>query len=295
METDLSDSADWHFSLPYQLPYDFQSLLLYFKKHGIPGSEVVECDSYTRVAFETNNGAIKAKRLTVSQNSEENALTVVFSEYSKVEIEPTLNRISSMFGLMLDLKRVETFFSASKFLSPLFASHPGLRVPKGWDAFEVAISTVLGQFVSIQQGQNLLRQLVENYGTHVRDAILFPSPEVLAGSDLSAVKTTAIRKKAIRELGQKTLDGYLKWDGTQDKVDFRNELLKTHGIGPWTVEYICLFGLGDIDAWPEKDLIITRALRMFPGIMEETLSPYRAFLAILLWKEFSTSLQKKAN
>jgi 3-methyladenine DNA glycosylase/8-oxoguanine DNA glycosylase len=151
-----------------------------------------------------------------------------------------------MFGLMLDLKKVETFFSASKFLSPLFASHPGLRVPRGWDAFEVDISTVLSQFVSIQQGQ-------------------------------------------------KTVDGYLKWDGTQDKVDFRNELLKTHGIGPWTVEYICLFGLGDIDAWPEKDLIFTRALRMFPGIMEQTLSPYRAFLAILFWKEFSTSLQKKAN
>ena len=44
----------------------------------------------------------------------------------------------------------------NQMLSEIFNLYPGIRMPTGWDPFEVSIATILGQLVSVARGKILL-------------------------------------------------------------------------------------------------------------------------------------------
>jgi AraC family transcriptional regulator of adaptative response / DNA-3-methyladenine glycosylase II len=171
-------------------------------------------------------------------------------------------------------------------------------LPRGWDPFETAICSILGQLVSASQRANLIGQLVRNYGEEVVDPVsveklyLFPSAEVLAGSDLSAVKTTIARREAIREFSRRVLSGAISLADAQDPAAFRTALLETPGLGPWSAEYISLRAIGDTDAFPRTDLILKRVLELHPDLDLQRIKPWRAYAAMYLWKQFAPTLSK---
>ena len=70
----------------------------------------------------------------------------------------------------------------------------------------------------------------------------------------------------------------------------REALQRQPGVGPWTVEYVALRGLGEPDAFPDGDLVLRRvaggarpltatALRT----RAERWRPWRGYAALLLW------------
>lgn len=203
-----------------------------------------------------------------------------------------------MFDLDCDPRLIEKGFRRIPLLASLCHRYPGLRLPRGWDPFETAICVILGQLVSAQQRANLIGQLVRNYGVQIshpssgENIRLFPAAEALANADLSAVKTTIARQEAIREFSRRVLAGAISFSEAQDPAAFRKALLDTKGLGPWSAEYISLLAMGDTNAFPKTDLILKRALKLYPDLDLERVKPWRSYAAIYLWKEFAQSLAK---
>ncbi len=208
-------------------------------------------------------------------------------------------KVRQMFDLDSDPLLVANSFQSHKTLDALCKKYPGLRIARGWDPFETAICTILGQLVSVTQARNLIGQLVKHYGRKVthpvngNEAYLFPTPEALMQASLAEVKTTEKRKQSIREFSRLVVEGGIDLLTPQDPEKFRKRLLGIPGIGPWSAEYISLRALGDADSFPGTDLILKRAMEKHDDLNLENIRPWRSYAAIYLWKHYAESLSKQ--
>jgi AraC family transcriptional regulator of adaptative response / DNA-3-methyladenine glycosylase II len=64
----------------------------------------------------------------------------------------------------------------------------------------------------------------------------------------------------------------------------REGLARIPGIGPWTIEYVALRGLGDPDAFPLGDSALRAAYEGDLKRASETWRPWRAYAAARLWR-----------
>lgn len=261
--------------LSYRPPLDWKSLLLYYSNHQIPYLEKVTEDSYERV--------IKEGYFTVRNDENKNQLELkVYCQDPKVLFSLS-SRVRKMFDLSLDPLFISNQFSQNPFLKDVWDEFPGLRLARGWDPFEIAMGTILGQVVSMKMASQLMGELVKSYGKNG----LFPTPEVLAEASLEEIKTTAGRKQAIRDLSRAFLMKEIGFSDYQNLGDFKEKLKKIKGIGNWTVEYISLRGLGDTNAFPKEDLILKRALKACGDHFDlHQMEPWRGYLAVYLWRKY---------
>ncbi len=290
----IGDMAGIEINLPFKSPYHWQTIIRFYQTHLIPGLDRVTASSFERVFhIENRTGIVRVE-------------TVAGLAQLKVRIAPdepeirfeVVRRVGKMFDLDCDPRLIEKRFRRIPLLASLCHRYPGLRLPRGWDPFETAICVILGQLVSAQQRANLIGQLVRNYGVQIshpssgENMRLFPAAEALANADLRAVKTTIARQEAIREFSRRVLAGAISFSEAQDPAAFRKALLDTKGLGPWSAEYISLLAMGDTNAFPKTDLILKRALKLYPDLDLERVKPWRSYAAIYLWKEFAQGLAK---
>jgi AraC family transcriptional regulator of adaptative response / DNA-3-methyladenine glycosylase II len=281
--------------LPFRAPYDWQTIVRFYQSHPIPGLERVTEDSFERI-FRIGD-TIGFFRVQAAPGKPQLKLRIV-TKRRKVVFE-VVTRVKKMFDLDSDPMTIAHSFARVPLLARLCKRFPGLRLPRGWDAFETAICSILGQLVSAEQRSNLVGQLVHSYGHEIVNPIsaakthLFPAPEVLANSDLGAVKTTNTRREAIRDFSRRVLSGAISLSESQDPIAFRKALLQAKGLGPWSAEYISLRAIGDTDAFPRTDLILKRVLELHPDLDLECIKPWRSYAALYLWKEFAQTLSKR--
>jgi O-6-methylguanine DNA methyltransferase len=282
-------------NLFFKPPYDWQTIIRFYESHPIPGVERVTEYGFERVFRIGNSIGFLQVRSRVDESHLE--LRVVTEE---PKILPQIaSRVRKMFDLDSDPVLIADSLARVPLLARLCDRFPGLRLPGGWDAFETAICSILGQLVSAEQRSNLIGQLVHAYGDEIFHPLsgektrLFPGPEVLAKSDLSEVKTTGARREAIRNFSCRVLGGAISLSEAQDPMEFRKALLETKGIGPWSAEYISLRAIRDTDAFPKTDLILKRVLERHPDFDFETVKPWRSYAAIYLWKGFAQLLSKR--
>lgn len=288
----LSNSVKMN--LPFKTPYDWQAIIQYFQSHSIPGVERVTGDSFARV-FRIGNkvGFVEVRPLVAKSQLK----VWIVSEDPKTTSE-TARRVRKMFDLDCDPVLIAKSFERIPLLAALCRRFPGLRVARGWDCFETAICTILGQLVSAGHRERLIAQLVCNYGEEVVDpstskrAYLFPAAGVLASSDLSAIGTTSARREAIRDFSRRVLSRAISLAEDQDPAAFREALLETRGLGRWSAEYIRLRN-GDTDAFPNTDLILKRVLDLHSDLDLERIKPWGSYAAVYLWKEFAQTLSRK--
>ncbi|CAN5330533.1 hypothetical protein BH10PLA2_BH10PLA2_20900 [soil metagenome] len=270
--------------LPFRPPLDWQGLLNFYRHHLIHGLETVAADTFERV-FELGS-AVGVFR--VDLDSAKKCLRLRVASDDAGVLPEVQRRVRKMFDLDADPIELGERFAAHPHLGPLWKERPGLRIARGWNPFEVAITTILGQLVSTTQGRALVRQLIESHGkpiVHPRmgeQIRLFPSAAALATADLDLVRTSQARKQAIRTLSQLVVSRDIDLTGS-DVAAIKRQLLALPGIGPWTSEYIGLRALGDTDAFPGSDLVLKRSLGQYPGIELQSLRPWRGYAAIHLW------------
>ena len=300
-KTKISDSV-FKFNLSYRPPFDFESHLSFLATHGLFGLEEVTQDTYKRYfSFPPNNPQQKPQIgfFVVSNNPKKSHLELEIHIDDHKYLRTVIQNVRQMFDLDSDPRQIEDQYKKNDFLKKLVISNPGLRIPRGWDPFETAIYTILGQLVSTQQANALVRQLIENYGSEAvhqgtgHKIKLFPTPAELAIADLTALRTTQKRKETLKYFSKGVVDKKLNLHLSTDLEKLRENLLSISGIGPWTAEYLCMRALGDNDAFPGSDLILKRALDLQPTVIIEQFRPWRGYLAILLWKEFAAKLSKK--
>jgi AraC family transcriptional regulator, regulatory protein of adaptative response / DNA-3-methyladenine glycosylase II len=274
-------------TLPFRPPFDFQGLLGFYARHAIAGLERFEAGRYTRVV----SHAGRSGTVSVTLDEAGNRLLIDYGFADASAIASILNRLRRMFDLDSDPLLVANAMGGDKALSGLLAKRPGARLPTGWDPFETAIATILGQLVSVAQGRRLVDQVVRLYGSpsgleHEGNPILlFPAPEILARADFAGLGTTGKRKQALAAFSAEVASGRLSLEPTQNPEDFQARLLAIPGIGRWTADYMALRVLGHADAFPATDLVLARALDLHSKEAIARVSPWRGYAAILLWGE----------
>jgi 3-methyladenine DNA glycosylase/8-oxoguanine DNA glycosylase len=277
--------------LPYSHPYDWETILASFRAHQVPDLESVNDVEYIRIV-QTRQGM---GWLRVTKHAQKDALRLELWNGDQSDLEAVRSSVRRMFDLDADLGAIARAMENDPTLRSLWTRHPGLRVPRSWDGFESMVTTILGQLVSVSFGRTLTRELMDAAGKKVRHPktgetmCLFPTAVQLLGADLSTIRTSEARRSAIRALASSVVDGTLNWKMPMDHDTLRKLLLSIAGIGPWTAEYVAMHGFHDDDAFPATDYGLKQQLKSYPQIRVNAVRPWRAYAAMLLWKDLSCS------
>jgi 3-methyladenine DNA glycosylase/8-oxoguanine DNA glycosylase len=248
--------------LDYQPPYDWSSFLRFVKPRAIPGLETVDTDSYHRLG------------VTVRKDQDGSRLVAVSAA------KPSASQIRFFFDLDADPRPIAAPLAKSRLLKRVVARHPGLRVPRCWDPFELAIRAMLGQQVTVKGASTLAGRLVERFGA--------PDAAMLAEADLAVIGLPKARAETMRGFARAVCDRRIRFDGAVSSQEMIGRMCELRGIGPWTANYIAMRALGDPDAFPSSDLGLLKAARMSsPGKLEELAErwrPWRSYAAMYLWE-----------
>ncbi len=286
------------FSLPVQLPFDWEALLAFLRARATPGVETVTDSAYVRTIGDEGN----ACTLNVSYDHTSGALRVGFSSgWKEVRVGEIEARVQQIFKANEDTSPVEDFLGSSTQLAALIRQQPGLRVPGGWCAFEIATRAVLGQQISVPAATTLMGRLVRVAGTRVSEsAWLFPAADQVLRADLSQLGVPGQRRETLKALAAFFAEHS---DACIARPDARDKLLSIKGIGKWTAGYILMRTSQDHDHWPEGDLVLRKALSNGETLMDAAglarafgqWSPYRAYATIHLWRGHGGSKNSNAN
>jgi AraC family transcriptional regulator of adaptative response / DNA-3-methyladenine glycosylase II len=281
--------------LGYRPPYDFQAMLTFLRTRSLPDVECVDEQSYARVFGSTD--APGWLRLA-AWPGDEHALKLELHCPQPADMLPVVTRLRRMFDLDADPQAIAATLGARGVLKPLLRKRPGLRLPGGWDGFEIAVRAVLGQQVSVAAARTLATRIVQRHGAPLAAPVapglerLFPTPVQLADADLREIGVTTARAATIRGIARALLDGRIDFRAEQSLDEFVARWVALPGIGDWTANYIAMRALSHPDAFPAADLILRRAAAgdgaaLSTGALvalAESWRPWRAYAVMHLWR-----------
>src|SRR5262249_57842769 len=100
-----------------------------------------------------------------------------------------VERVRRMFDLGADPGVIEQHLGEDPLLRPAIAAHAGLRIPGAWDAFELAVSALVGKRAA---------HVVERFGTQSDAGLVFPTPARLATARIEAAGVAGPRAAIVR-------------------------------------------------------------------------------------------------
>ncbi|HEX7817367.1 DNA-3-methyladenine glycosylase 2 family protein [Dyella sp.] len=279
--------------LNYRPPYDFKAILDFLRNRALPGVEVVDECTYARVLG--TPAAPGWLRLSAWSNDEP-ALKLQLHCPQPQQMLHVVGRLRRMFDLDADPQAIGDHLRSDRLLKPMLRKRPGLRLPGGWDGFEIAVRAILGQQISVAAARTLASRIVQRFGAELdlpSEAGLnrcFPGAEHLADADLGAIGLTRARADTIRTVARAVMDGRAGFHTEQSLDEFVQRWVALPGIGEWTAHYMAMRTLGHPDAFPAADLILrrvagggealsTRGLKL----RAEPWRPWRAYTVMHLW------------
>lgn len=160
---------------------------------------------------------------------------------------------------------------------------------------------VVGAQVNVAFAALCRAALIELAGTPVGDGRLaHPAPEAVARLDHGdLVRRKFSRRKAeyLIDAARAIVAGELDLEGLRaEPVPLVVERLgQVRGLGPWSVQYLCLRAYGFEDCAPLGDVALHEALRRFAGLagrpdaraaaaLMEPFAPHRSLATYHLWK-----------
>jgi 3-methyladenine DNA glycosylase/8-oxoguanine DNA glycosylase len=248
--------------LEFRPPYDWSAFLRFVKPRAIPGLETVEEDCYHRSG------------ITVRRHPHDDCLLAVSAA------KLNASQIRFFFDLDADPRPIAAHLAKSPLLKRIVGKHPGLRVPRCWDPFELAVRAMLGQQVTVKGASTLAGRLVKQFGA--------PDAAILAEADLAVIGLPKVRAETMRGFARAVCDQRIRFDGAVSSQEMIGRMCELPGIGPWTANYIAMRALGDPDAFPASDLGLLKAARVSSSRKLEELAerwqPWRSYAAMYLWE-----------
>jgi AraC family transcriptional regulator of adaptative response / DNA-3-methyladenine glycosylase II len=289
-----NETAGVTLRLPYNPPYDWDTMADFLSLRAIPGIEQVEPELYRRsFALERARGVVEVRPVRGS-----NHLLATIRTSDITALATIVARLRRLFDLDADIAAIDTHLAADPRLADWVAARPGLRVPGAWDGFELAVRAVLGQQVSVRAATIFAGRLVAAHGVALELAEaapdrVFPTPQAVAAADLTAIGLTRARAATLNALGAAMAadPGLLRAYETLEET--AEKLTALPGVGPWTAQYVAMRALREPDAFPASDLGLLRALETPEGrpspaqlsAMAEAWRPWRAYAALRLWMQ----------
>ncbi len=289
----MSASPTTELELGFLGPYDVRAALRLLEAHAIRGAEVVDVDSASyRRLFPADGGPVA---VSVRFDSQRVTATVEADPQTAATLVPAIRHL---FDLDMDPAALGLRFAGDPLIGPLVAARPGLRVighPNGWEA---ALTTVLGQQVSLAAARTFSRRLVAGFGAeHASGLRTFPAAPLVAELDheelRAAIGITRSRASTLLHVAR-AFAGGLSISPASDPTEARRLLLAIPGVGPWTADYLAVRVLADRDAFPSGDLVLRKALGDVDTKTAEAMSqpwrPMRAYALLHLWTSVAPSL-----
>lgn len=284
--------------LAYRPPYDFGAMLEFLRTRALPALELVDENSYARVLAPPDDGSAPGWVRVSAWPGGGYALRVHIEGAAPARMPSIVARARRVFDLDADPRPIAATLSAEPKLRTLLQQCPGLRLPGGWDGFEVAVRAILGQQVSVAAARTLATRLVRVYGQALETPLApgleraFPTPAALAEADLATIGVMGARAETIRNVARALRDGRVDFKPKRTLEEFVAGWVALRGIGPWTAQYIALRALGHPDAFPAQDLVLRRAAGGDGGSLSarallgraEAWRPWRAYSVIHLWR-----------
>ena len=301
------DGGGLRLRLGYRPPLDFPAMLAFLAKRAIPGIERIGPDAYERVLGPPD----ATSRIRVEAVPGKSELLLEIRSPDPRAIPGILQCARRVFDLDAVPDAVADVLGQDPLLAAALDKRPGLRIPGGWDGFEVAVRAVLGQQVSVAGATTLARRLVERFG-EPRHAVdpddvgtfdrCFPSPERLVDATLESIGLPRSRAASLRALSRAVLDGRVSFDAGQALDAFVERLTALPGIGPWTAHYLALRGLGHPDAFPAGDLVLQQVLGGERRLSERACEarsqawrPWRGYAVLQLWHLANDAARDRAR
>jgi AraC family transcriptional regulator of adaptative response / DNA-3-methyladenine glycosylase II len=294
--------------LRYRRPYDWAAMLAHLGARTIDGVEQIDGGVYRRtILHDGRTGTVEIVHVPEAQSI---AATIRFP---CIRALPAIVRgIRRVFDLGADVATIGAHLARDPLLAPLLAARPGLRVPGGWDAFEVAVRAVLGQQVSVDAGCRIAGRLARLCGgplsAESRDGgtldLIFPTPLQIAAADLSSLGMPAARKQALVALARAAIADPVLFQPLDTIENTAAKLCAIPGIGEWTAHYIALRGIRDPDAFPANDIGLLRGAAVANGrrptsaelkARADRWRPWRAYAAQHLWTAGATPGERNVS
>jgi len=205
-----------------------------------------------------------------------------------------VRKVAQWLDLNADPDSINDVLGRDEVLEPLVTARPGIRVPTTVDPWETLVRAIVGQQVSVGGATTVLGRLVA--ATRSQDEpglVAFPTADVVAGLGVDHIAQLGMpgaRARTIAGVAEAVATGRIDLRNP-DATALRVALLSMPGVGPWTVDYVQMRGLGDPDAFPETDLILKQNARRLGlpenpralAIYSRNWSPWRAYAAHHIW------------
>jgi DNA-3-methyladenine glycosylase II len=241
-------------------------------------------------------GSWKSIGVSISQHGKELTARVHDnpSDATNTEIKSQLER---MLCLNVDGDSYKKVVLNDAVVAKLYQLQKGLRPILFASAYEAAARAIIGHQLPVRQAAKIKERICEEHGTHLeigsRTLFAFPSPQQL--ENLPYIKGLADRKvEQLIELGGRTGD----WLNStvllnMNTAEAFSQLQQLAGIGPFSAELIMLRGAGDVDAFPEKEMRLQKAMAAAyhlsdsPDIktllkIADNWRPYRTWIGLIL-------------
>lgn len=283
----LQPENEYLFHLRFRPPYHWQGMLAFLAARAVPGVESVRANAYIRSICVDG----MAGHFEVSLDEEQNSLRVRIQFGDPRALFFIVERIRAMFDLNADWTDIAGILKEDPVLTRLIEAAPGLRVPGCWSGFELATRAILGQQITVRGGTALACSIVKAFGRVFSNSgeitHLFPTPEILAEADLSAIGMPRARRETIRALARAVREGHIKFEGIVESSSFLERLMDIPGIGKWTAQYVAMRALGEPDAFPNGDAALISALNLEESKQLESRAeswrPWRSYATMYLW------------
>lgn len=280
--------------LGYRPPYDVDGVLRFFGARCVQGVEAVEGLELRRTLALPHEGQVLRGWIAMRLQPERNEVQVRIAPVLAPLVGSVLQRVRQGLDLDADPSLIDPT------LDPTLPGPAGIRVPNGFDGFEIAARVILGQQVTVAAARTLVQRLVDRFGEPVATPYpeltrCFPSAQAIAEGDPEVIGKLGIvrqRVRALQALAQAVHEGRLELHRGAPLQATLEALHALPGIGDWTVQLVAMRALAWPDAFPASDIGVlnalgTRDLRLAQQ-QAEAWRPWRAYAVMRLWQRLET-------
>lgn len=236
--------------LPLPQPYDFVASTERFRSYGPDRANVWHAGGLHRVVsgrevrIEPAAGGVAVDPLDASLEAE----------------------VRWLLGGGFDLAGFWSWARSEPVLASLEGALAGYRPPLVPDPWEMLVTSITAQQVSLHSAFAVRSRLIERFGVRHGRAWAFPTRERLAAAaaeDLRAVGFSGRKAEYVVGLARSELDlGGLSVLSDDDVVA---AITSQRGLGRWSADWFLGRALARPDAWPAGDLGVRKAVSFFYG------------------------------
>lgn len=277
--------------LPFRPPLDAAGLLRFFADRAIPGVETVEDGTYARTLRLPHGPA--ALRLTPCDGHVRGELRLADVR----DLGSAVTRARRLLDLDADPEAVTRVLSADPLLAGAVTAAPGIRVPGAVDGSELLLRAMLGQQISVAAARTAAARLTDALGEKQEGAFttkrsplqrLFPTAEAVAEHGRDVLRGPRRRIDYLRGAAAAVASGEIEVHVGRDPHELRTDLLRLHGVGPWTADYVVMRLLGAPDILLIDDLVVQKGAATL-GILDlgghaRSWRPWRSYAGMYLWR-----------